>query len=165
VLCKKTRRLLLPDFEKLGPGATEIADVLRYLDGFFSTRDKEDRLVLDSLIVKYLRSASISLRSFPLFLTSLKKLDYHWNSFDNDVKERILNMFDLISNAEVLTGREYSEIMGGIAGLGMNWNDLKERTRETLLGRLKHFYGECNLVSLSSIISTWGNCRSAFRRR
>jgi hypothetical protein len=153
---KDELRLMLPDFEKLDPRAPEIAIVLRYLDGFFSTRDKEDKLVLDSLIVKYLRSASISLRSFPLFLTSLKKLDYRWRSFGDDVKERILNIFDLISNDEMLTGREYSEIMGGITGLGMNWNDLKERTRETLLGRLKNIYWGCDMLNLYSIIFNMG---------
>jgi hypothetical protein len=153
---KDELRLLLPDFEKLEPGATTIVSILRYLDGLLSARNKEDKFVLDSLIVKYLRSTSIPLRSFPLFLTSLKKLDYQWNFFGNDTTERVVDMFDLISNAEVLTGREYSEIIGGITGLGMNWNDLKERTRETLLGRLKHFYGECNLVSLSSIIFNMG---------
>jgi hypothetical protein len=153
---KDELRLLLPHWEKLDPGATEIADVLRNLDGLFSARDKEDRLVLDSLIVKYLRSATTSLRSFPLFLTSLKKLDYHWNSFDNDVKERILNLFDDIANDGMLKGREYSEIIGGITGLGMKWNDLKERTRKTLLGRLKNVYGGCDLIGLSSIVFNMG---------
>jgi hypothetical protein len=149
-------RLMLPDFEKLDPGATEIAGVLRNLNRILSARNKEDKFVLDSLIVKYFRSASISLRSFPLFLTSLKKLDYHWNSFDNDVKKRILNLFGDMSNDDMLTGREYSEIIGGITGLGMKWNDLKERTRETLLGRLKNIYGESELIHLRSIIFNMG---------
>jgi hypothetical protein len=126
------------------------------LDGLLSARDAGDKFVLDSLIVKYLRSASTSLRSFPCFLSSLKKLDYHWNTFDNDTKERILNLFDDMSNGNMLEGREYSEIIGGITGLGMNWNDLKERTRETLLGRLRNFYWQFDLISLYSIIFSMG---------
>jgi hypothetical protein len=153
---KDELRLMLPDFEKLDPRAPEIASVLRCLDGLLSARNKEDKFVLDSLIVKYLRSVSPSLRSFPLFLTSLKKLDYRWNFFGSDAKERILNMFDDMSNDNVLKGREYSEIIAGITGLGMKWNDLKERTRETLLGRLKNIHGGCDLVSLYSIIFNLG---------
>jgi hypothetical protein len=61
-----------------------------------------------------------------------------------------------MSNDDLLKGREYNDIIVGFAGLGMNWNDLKERTRETLLGRLKNIYGGCYLTSLYSIIFNMG---------
>jgi hypothetical protein len=107
---KNELRCILKDWENRDRRG--VANILRSLDGIFSARNKEDKFVLDSLIVKYLRSPSNSLRSFPLFLTSLKKLDYHWNLFDREMQERTLNMFDDMANDEMLKGRKYGDLIG-----------------------------------------------------
>jgi hypothetical protein len=126
------------------------------LDGILSARKNADKFVLDSLIVKYISSSSKSCFSFPLFVTSLKKLDYRWNLFDRDTKEKIFNLFDGISEDEMLKGREYGVLIAGIAGLGMSWNDLKEKTRKSLLGRLKNLFEQLGLSTLNVIIFNLG---------
>jgi hypothetical protein len=147
---------ILTEWGKLDRGTDETAKVLRNLEGILSARNKEDKFIIDSLIVKYICSSSKSFVSFPLFLTSLKKVDYRWNLIDRETKERIVFLFDGISEDETLKGREYGELIGGIAGLEMNWNDLKENTRKSLLERLKNIDEETDLLYLYSIIFTMG---------
>jgi hypothetical protein len=149
---KAELKSILTESGKLDLGTDQTVKVLRNLDGILSARNKEDKFVLDSFLIKFISSSSKSFQSFPLFLTSLKKLDYRWNVFDRCTKERIVNRFDDISNDGMLKGKEYRELIAGIAGLEMNWNDLKERTRTNLLERLKNIYGELDLSGLGMVI-------------
>jgi hypothetical protein len=156
---------ILTEWGKLDRGTDETAKVLMNLDGILSARNKEDKFIIDSLVVKYICSSSKSFVSFPLFLTSLKKVDYRWKLFDRGTKERIVDVFDGICEDELLKGGEYGELIAGVTGLEMNWKDLKEKSRKTLLNRLKNIYGQMDLSSLSMIIFHMGKLAVHFSPR
>jgi hypothetical protein len=149
---KEELKSILTERVKFDRGTNETAHVLRSLDGILSARNNEDKRIVDSLIVAYIGSSSKSFLSFPFFLTSLKKLDYRWNLFDRNTKERIVELFDGFSSDEMLEGRAFRELIDGIAGLEMNWNDLQEKTRSNLLRRLKNIYGQLDLTESCSVI-------------
>jgi hypothetical protein len=155
---KQKFKLLLNDWQKYNRD-DEIVNILRGLGGgFFSARVQEDKPMLDFFVAKYVKSPSRTLRSFPLLLTSMKKLDYRWSDHfceATEIKERIINLLDEFSHDDKLTGRELNEVLGGIAGLGMNWkNDLKESTRNNLFQRLAVFYPRFPGFDLGGIATT-----------
>jgi hypothetical protein len=133
----------------------ENANILREMEGICSARDNEDKVMIGSFIGNYLRGKS--LRSFPLFLTSLRKLNYRLSFMASDTKQRLLQLFDEVSTDKGLTGRDFNEVIGGIVtGLAMEWKDFKETTKNKLLQRLKGLFGTLNLLELSSIIFNLG---------
>jgi hypothetical protein len=132
---------------------------MRNLGGILSARNEEDKLLLDSLVAKYLSPLSKSCRSFPLFWTSLGKLDYQWNLFDNTTKARVQEIFNSTVNAGRLKGKEYRDLLAGIVDLGMKWEDVEERTRSTLLSRFGEFSGQLKQSHLSSLILYLGKLK------
>jgi hypothetical protein len=155
---KEKFKLLLNDWQKYNRDE-EIVKILRGLGGgFFSARVQEDKPMLDFFIAKYINSPSWTPRSFPMLLTSMKKLDYRWSDHfceASEIKERIINLVDEFSNDYKVTGRELNEVLGGIAGLGMNWkNDLKESTRNNLFQRLAVLYPAFPGFDLGGIATT-----------
>jgi hypothetical protein len=152
---KEEIKSVLKELSAVDLKCDENANILRGMEGICSARDNEDRGVIDGFILNYLRAKSP--RSFPLFLTSLRKLNYRWSFMASETKQKLLQLFDEVSTDKSLTGRDFNEVIGGVVtGLAMEWRDFQETTRNKLLQRLKGLYGTLNLLELSSIIFNLG---------
>jgi hypothetical protein len=142
----------LKHFQNLDVPEGEMVSVMSSLGRILSARNEEDKLLLESFIVKYLSPFSKTCHSFPLFWTSLGKLDYQWNFFDNTTRERIQDLLNVAVNRKNLQGNEYCYLIAGIVDLGMKWEEVEEGTRSTLLSRFGEFSGQLKQSRLSSLI-------------
>jgi hypothetical protein len=142
----------LNDWQSLDVPEGEMVAIIGSLGGILSVRNEDDKFLLDSLIMKYLSPFSKTCHSFPLFWTSLGKLDYQWNFFDSTTRERIQDLLNVSANRQNLQGNEYCYLIAGIVDLGMKWEDVEERTRNTLLSRFGEFSGQLKQSHLTSLI-------------
>jgi hypothetical protein len=103
----------------------DLSLTLRSLAPFLSAQRDEDKTFLNKLIAGYFNAKTKSPLTFAIFLTALRKLDFSWEMLDSSMKQQLLITFDsIVQEKEVKEGQCYSEILGGICGLGIPWNKL-----------------------------------------
>jgi hypothetical protein len=163
-LCSGDRRLIsrdpletiLRDWGKetrLGPN---IVGVLRNIEGIFSASRDQDRALIDFFVQKYLIRLKKYPHTFPKFLTSLKRLDYRWSQLTPGIQKKILEGLHLVGVAG-LQPKEFTELIGALAGLTMQWTHIPETTGELLLNVFEsNLQGTFGLSELSSLIYNLG---------
>jgi hypothetical protein len=135
---KQTITSLLKEWETTENADKNRADVLKSLGYLkFSCYDEKERIILDEIIYEYLKN-DCSPYSFSFFLDALEQLSYHWPTMDIKMKQEINRVLDERITTSELTGREFVEIIRGMSGLRLFWNDLNEPSRENLLKQLKN---------------------------
>jgi hypothetical protein len=108
------------------------------------------------MVGKYVAEKTKSVRSFSVFLTALKSVKYNWKLLEAQNRKAILDLFDGMSTRKDMTGRDYTEILNGIAGLGIGWKELNENTRRKLLERLPEMQNKFEGMNLCSVVFTYG---------
>jgi hypothetical protein len=133
------------------------ASVLRHMGNLkYTVFRNEDKTLIDAIIDKYLSEEKKSVKWFSLFLTAMKSVKYHWKLLEQPKRRVILDLFNEMSTRNDMTGRQYTEILNGIAGLGVDWKELNENTRRKLLERLPEMENKLEGVSLTSVVFTYG---------
>jgi hypothetical protein len=135
---KQTIISLLKEWETAKTAEKNRADVLKSLGYLkFSCYNEKERIILDEISYQYLKD-ECSPYSFSFFLEALEQLNYRWPSMDIKMKQEINRVFDERITTAELTGREFVEIITGMSGLSLSWNDLNEQSRKNLLKQLKN---------------------------
>jgi hypothetical protein len=156
-LTRDPLRPILRDWGKESRLDSDIVSVLRNMGGIFSASKRDsDRALADFFVQKYLNCLKKHPHSFPKFLTSLKKLDYFWYKLRPWIQKRILEGLHQVTTAG-LRPREFTELIGALAGLSMQWTDLPETIGELLLTKFEiDLQGTFALSELSSLIYNLG---------
>jgi hypothetical protein len=135
----------------------DCANLLRSMGNLkYTVFRREDRVLIDEIIDKYLVEKRKSVRTFSLFLTALKSVKYNLKLLEQQNRNAVLDLFDEMSTRTDMTGRGYTEILNGIAGLGIGWKELNESTGRKLLSRLPEMQNKLEGISLYSVIFTYG---------
>jgi hypothetical protein len=135
----------------------ERANVLRSLaDLHFSVFNSTDKILIDKIMESYIEKRWKSTWSFSIFITAIKKLNYHWKILDETRKQEFLKLFDYITGRKKMTERGYTEILAGISGLGIRWSELNENTRRNLLDRIDEMKDQLIGFHLIAVIFHFG---------
>jgi hypothetical protein len=135
----------------------EYPSMLRTLGALkYSAARKEDLVLIDELINKYLKVKWKPVDEFALFFTALKVLNYKWKFINNWKRNLILEIFDKLIGSKEMTGREYSEILGGFSGIDLDWNTIDKKSRTRFLFRLEEIKETIRGINLCSVLFNYG---------
>jgi hypothetical protein len=135
----------------------EYPSMLRTLGALkYSATRKDDLVLIDELLNKYLKVKWKPVDEFALFFTALKVLNYKWKFINNWKKNLILETFDKLIESKEMTGREYSEILGGFSGIDLDWEKIDKKTRTRFLFRLEEIKETLKGINLVSVLFNYG---------
>jgi hypothetical protein len=133
----------------------EYADILKSLaDLNFSVMKQEQRDILLVLIGRFLDENQHSFRWFSLFLTGLRGLKYSGNLLNEKHRQRILGLLGQLKQDD--DERAYSELLSGIVGFGIRWDEINEAGKRNLLNQLKVLESKLTVNRFGTVVFNFG---------
>jgi hypothetical protein len=140
----------------------EVANILKSLANLkFSVTNEEQQVILDVIILKFLGKSQLSFRWFALFLTGLRSLKYSGNSLKEIDPQRIEGLFSELK--EDCDERSYSELLNGIVGLELRWDEINEDGKRNLLNQLEVLKSEITAESFPNVVFNFGKLKVNFK--
>jgi hypothetical protein len=91
-------------------------------------------LVLPLRKLGFVKDQKKSPSDLAMFLTVLRKIRFDWKSLQSELKQDLLNTLNVVIDNKGIDERSYTEILMGLHGIGMQWTEVPEHTRETVVG-------------------------------
>jgi hypothetical protein len=98
----------------------------------FTAHDDEDRQLIESLCEQYLKIEKKTARWFSLFLTAIRALSYKAPIISEDHLQFIRDSMTVVSQDRKMNEKDFTEIISGLAGLGIEWTQLPEIAQNNL---------------------------------
>jgi hypothetical protein len=136
----------------------EVANILKSLANLkFSESKQEQRDILDAIIGRFLEKNQQSFRWFALFLTGLRSLKYSSNLLTEKQRQRIVGLLGELK--EDCDERSYPELLSGIFGLEIRWDEINEAGKENLLNQLEVLKSEITAESIADVLFNFGKMK------
>jgi hypothetical protein len=133
----------------------EYANVLRSMSTLqFSVTNNDKQEIIMALTERFLLKNQHSAHSFVLFLTALRGLKYSGNSLNEKHRQRIVKLLSKFKGDRYKN--LYSELLSGIVGLEISWDEINEAGKRNLLNQLKALKSEITADHTSSVLFNVG---------
>jgi hypothetical protein len=120
----------------------------------FSVTNREQRDIVVAIADKFFANGQLSFRSFAGFLSGLRRLKYSGTFLNEKHRQRIVGLLSELK--EDSHERAYSELLSGIVGLGISWDEINEAGKKNLLNQLEVLKSKFTADPTSSVLFNFG---------
>jgi hypothetical protein len=115
-------------------------------------RERQDLIIV--LTDEFLEKKEHSFRGFALFLTGLRGLKYLGHFLNEKQRQRTVGVFNELK--EDCNEKVYSELISGIVGLGIHWDEIYETGKQNLLNQLEPLKSEITANGVYNVVFNFG---------
>jgi hypothetical protein len=120
----------------------------------FSGTNKEHQDLIIALTDKFFEKKEHSFRWFALFLTGLKGLKHSGHFLNEKQRQRTMELFgELRKDCDE---RAYSELLSGIVGLRIYWDEISEAGKQNLLNHLEVLKSDFTADRFYTVVFNFG---------
>jgi hypothetical protein len=127
----------LKEWNRDGHSDREYAYIFKSLANLkFSVTNQEQRDIVVAIADGFFAKGQFSFRWFALFLTGLRRLKYSGSLLNEKHRRQILELLGQLKKDNSHEG-SYTELLSGLVGLGIHWDEINEDGKKNLLNQLE----------------------------
>jgi hypothetical protein len=133
----------------------EYAYILKSLANLkFSVTIREQRDIVVAIVDSSLAKGHLSSRWFALFLSGLRRLKYSGSLLNEKHRQRIVRSLGELKDD--MHEKAYAELLSGLVGLGIHWNEISEAGKGNLHNRLEVLKSKLTADVIYSVLFNFG---------
>jgi hypothetical protein len=146
----------LKDWNQDDHSDREYAYILKSLANLkFSVTNREQRDIVVTIADKFFAKSQLSFRSFAVFLTGLRRLTSSGTFLNEKHRQRIVGLLSGLKE-DSDNEKAYSELLSGIVGLGISWDEINEAGKRNLLNQLETLKSKFTADRFYSVLFNFG---------
>jgi hypothetical protein len=147
--------LCLKEWNNQNHSGRQYASVLKFMANLrFSVLNADQKELIVAIVDKFFEKNQQSFRWLGLFLTGIRGLKYSGALLKSNHRQRILESLSELK--EDSHERSYAELISGIVGLGINWEEINEAGKRNLLNQLETVKATLTARNINTVIFSFG---------
>jgi transposase-like protein len=147
--------LCLKEWNNQNHSGRQYASVLKFMANLrFSVLNADQKELIVAIVDKFFEKNQQSFRWLGLFLTGIRGLKYSGALLKSNHRQRILESLSELK--EDSHERSYAELISGIVGLGINWEEINEAGKRNLLNQLETVKATLTARNINTVIFNFG---------
>jgi hypothetical protein len=136
----------------------ELHSILKSLANLqFSVTNREQRDIIEVIADTCFANGQLSSRWFGLFLSGLRRLKYSGSLLNEKHRQRIVGMLGELKKD--CDERAYSELLIGISGLGIRWDEISADGKQNLLNQLETLKSKFTAKTFPNVLFNFGKLK------